>query len=142
MGASSFICIAVVKCLDKKKNNLREKVCFGYSSKLQLVTAKEPRWQRFETASHITPTAKERREDEYIAYLLACAQLSKFLYTYAVQNPYLGNGATHSGLGLPKPINAQEDPRQKCPQVNLVQIILIKILFPDGPLLCQADSYS
>lgn len=53
------------------------------------------------TVHLITPAVKAQRKNKHVAYLLADAQLNKFLYTCAVRNPYLENGATHGGLGLP-----------------------------------------
>lgn len=34
--------------------------------------------------------------------LLACLYSAQFLYFYTARTPSIGNGTTHSGLGLPR----------------------------------------
>lgn len=59
----------------------------------------------FQTSGHVTFAVKRAERNECMhAHLLACVQLS---FSMLIQSRALrlGNGATHSGLGLPISIN-------------------------------------
>lgn len=83
------------------------------NSKLRVHHFQEVRAGR-KTTNHIPPTTKneERMNVPLLAHLvlLHFMQLSLFM---DIKNPYLGNGATQSGLGFPMLINNQDNPLQQ-----------------------------
>ena len=88
------------------------------NSRLQSIIAGKSQGQEPEAAPHIMFSSG--KEDEHILAYLSQLALSSFML---LRTSNIGNGITHSGLGLPTPIKNQDNPLQAWPEANLMWII-------------------
>lgn len=87
------------------------------NSRLQSIIAGKSQGQEPEAAPHIMFSSG--KEDEHILAYLSQLAFSSFML---LRTSNIGNGITHSGLGLPTPINLRQSP-QTCPQVNPMEAV-------------------